>query len=196
MDRQTPDKTEQAKYYDEWFHEFDYGNFLQLERAASILACLRRAEIDRPRILDFGCGPGWLTNILSVFGPTVGVDLSPQAISEARQRYPNVKFEASDVFEWAHPDGTFDVVISQEVLEHVIDQDKYLEMAATLLRDGGCLILTTPNAETMMAMPEQARKAWTNQPIENWRTVSELRRLMVKQFDDVIDYDHYLRRRK
>jgi 2-polyprenyl-3-methyl-5-hydroxy-6-metoxy-1,4-benzoquinol methylase len=179
------DKEAQARYYDDRFRDFDYGNSLQLERALSILSALQYTRLDKPRILDFGCGPGWLSNMLSAFGPTVGIDLSPEAIAVAAKRYPNVTYEAVDVFNWNYQPGTFDVVVSQEVLEHVEDQARYLDMASELLCDRGFLILTTPNARTMLAMPEAKRKEWTNQPIENWVTSAELRNLLRRRFDRI-----------
>jgi 2-polyprenyl-3-methyl-5-hydroxy-6-metoxy-1,4-benzoquinol methylase len=175
----------QSQYYDRHFQDFEYANSLQLERAFSILEALWRSEIPSPRILDFGCGPGWLTNVLASFGPTVGVDLSASSIAAAQRRYPVPQFEASDIFQWHRPAGSFDVVVSQEVLEHVADQRRYLDRAADLLRDQGRLILTTPNARTMMAMPPDSRKAWTDQPIEDWRTMDELRELLAVRFTDI-----------
>jgi 2-polyprenyl-3-methyl-5-hydroxy-6-metoxy-1,4-benzoquinol methylase len=180
-----PDKKSQARYYDERFAGFSYPNSLQLERALSILEALRSTDIDSPRILDFGCGPGWLSNILATFGPTVGIDLSPEAIVSAKERYRGVEFQAVDIFHWDYSAGAFDVVISQEVLEHVEDQARYIDMAHELLRPGGYLILTTPNAESMLAMPEEKRKAWTNQPLENWVTRRELRALLRRRFINI-----------
>ena len=178
-------REEQARYYDELFSKFEYANSLQLMRAASIFDALVKTGLTGPRILDFGCGSGWLTNILAMFGPTVGVELSPHAVETATRRFPAAKFEASDVFKWQHPAGSFDVVVSQEVLEHVDEQALYLQLAANFLRDKGFLILTTPNKYTMMAMPEQQRTGWSNQPLENWLTPGEVRTLLQKNFENV-----------
>jgi 2-polyprenyl-3-methyl-5-hydroxy-6-metoxy-1,4-benzoquinol methylase len=179
----TTEKDSQASYYNERFGTFEHANTLQLERAAHILSALHSFELDKPRILDFGCGPGWLSNILSTFGPTVGIDLSPQAIADAKKRYLGPQFDAVDVFRWEYIPKSFDVVVSQEVIEHVEDQPRYIEMISELLTDRGLLILTVPNASAMMAMPEADRIAWSNQPIEHWLTVSELRSLLEKRFD-------------
>jgi 2-polyprenyl-3-methyl-5-hydroxy-6-metoxy-1,4-benzoquinol methylase len=178
-------KEGQARYYDELFSKFEYANSLQLLRAISILDALSATGVTTPRILDFGCGSGWLTNILAMFGPAMGVELSSQAVLKATNLYPAAKFEAADVFHWSHSAGSFDVVVSQEVIEHVEDQARYLELAASFLRDKGFLILTTPNAYTMMAMPEPERTAWSNQPIENWLTPLELRNLLRNRFDNI-----------
>jgi 2-polyprenyl-3-methyl-5-hydroxy-6-metoxy-1,4-benzoquinol methylase len=43
-------------------------------------------EHERPlRILDFGCGTGWLGASLTSFGDVTGIDLSPAAIEHGRQ---------------------------------------------------------------------------------------------------------------
>jgi 2-polyprenyl-3-methyl-5-hydroxy-6-metoxy-1,4-benzoquinol methylase len=176
------DKSEQATYYDDRFRGVRRAGLLALERTTSILDAILSTRLEGPRIVDLGCGPGCLTNILATFGPTVGVDFSPTAISDARTRYPTVDYESADIFKWNYQRGAFDIVVSQEVLEHVEDQPRYVEIAHDLLRDGGYLILTTPNAETMMAMTERQRKEWTDQPLENWVTRSELRTLLRRRF--------------
>jgi 2-polyprenyl-3-methyl-5-hydroxy-6-metoxy-1,4-benzoquinol methylase len=178
-------KDEQVRYYDEWFEDFSYANLLQLERAVSILDGLLSTECSRPRILDFGCGPGWFSNILANFGPTLGVDLSRETISRAKVRYQGPEYQSVDIFNWDYPTGAFDIVVSQEVLEHVEDQTRYLDIAYELLRKGGYLILTTPNAKTMLAIPEKQRKEWTNQPLENWVTRRELRALLRRRFNKI-----------
>src|SRR5215471_20137158 len=101
-------KDQEGRYYDEWFGDFSYANSLQLERAVSILDALHSTEISRPRILDFGCGPGWLSNILANFGPTLGVDLSRETISRAKARYKGSEYKAADIFDWDYPTEAFD----------------------------------------------------------------------------------------
>lgn len=173
-----PDIQAQERYYDERWEGFSFANRLQLQRCVAILDGLRRTGIPRPRIVDLGCGPGWLTAVLGHFGPATGVDLSPQAVRDAALAYPHARFEHADVLHWKHPRGEFDVVVSQEVLEHVEDQPGYLRIAREMLREGGYLLLTTPNARTFDALPPEVRESWSTQPIESWRTAAELRRLL------------------
>jgi 2-polyprenyl-3-methyl-5-hydroxy-6-metoxy-1,4-benzoquinol methylase len=101
----------------------------------------------------------------------------------ASQRYPHCAFISANILEWDAPASAFDAVISVEVIEHV-DRDlqaKYLDIARRLLKPGGHLILTTPNADTMRAMPGGG-KEWSHQPIENWLTPRELRTLLESGF--------------
>lgn len=116
-----------------------------LRRGDKILAYLRSLGLQRPIILDMGCGMGWFANKLAQFGPTTGIDLCDEAIEHAKSKFPEVTFKAGNVFEMDLPKQHFDVVVSQEVIAHVPDQVGYLERAAQVLKPGGYLIVTTPN---------------------------------------------------
>jgi len=65
----------------------------------------------------------------------------------------------------------------------VQDQKEYIRISAQMLSSKGYLILTTPNKRTLMAMSNEQRANWSKQPIENWLTLNELRRLVALEFD-------------
>jgi|GraSoiStandDraft_41_1057321.scaffolds.fasta_scaffold03472_12 2-polyprenyl-3-methyl-5-hydroxy-6-metoxy-1,4-benzoquinol methylase len=175
---QLPGIDAQTAYYNSRWSGYGFGNALELQRCAAILDHLVATGFLRPRICDLGCGSGWLAGILGIFGETTGVDLSDVAARAASERFPHVHFEAANIFEWRHPLAYFDVVVSQEVLEHVEDQARYLQIANDLLKPGGYLIITTPNAKAFHAAPLAKQKAWSNQPIENWVDARQLRYLL------------------
>jgi SAM-dependent methyltransferase len=65
-----------------------------------LLRVLRDLDVDlsTSRVLDVGCGFGYLTHRLSEYGAhtTVGIDLMQHRINEARTRYPSITFERAD----------------------------------------------------------------------------------------------------
>jgi len=130
------------------------------------------------KICDLGCGRGWLSAELSKFGQVTGVDLSPDAVAAARQRWPQVHFLTADILTW-RPDERFDIVVTSEVIEHVPDHQKFANTVVHLLRDGGYLVLTTPNGSVKAAWDAGNQGA---QIIENWLSLPQLRRLLT-QFD-------------
>ena len=78
-------------------------------------------------VLEFGCGDG---NHLAYyeFGEYLGLDVAASAVSKCTQKYSD---DATEAFRTIKPDegldlGTFDLVISIEVLMHVIDEDAFL----------------------------------------------------------------------
>ena len=174
----------QRKFYNQRWADSPYINRLKLERCIAILESLKALPLTQPELIDLGCGSGWLASILAHLGPTVGVDLSDLAIEAARQKYPAVKFIQADLNQWDHAGwGPFDVVVSQEIIEHFSDQRQYLRLAYDLLRPQGYLILTTPNARTFAAMREDQRLAWSGQPIENLLDEKQLRQLVEPYFE-------------
>ena len=177
-----PNLREEWGYYTQRWSTFTFANHLELSRIAAVLNILARSEHENaPAICDLGCGAGWSTSILGVFGSTLGVDLSDT--TRAAERYPHCKFVSANILEWDHPKEAFDVVVSLEVIEHIERplQARYIAIAHELLKPGGCLILTTPNARTMRAMAGGG-KEWSNQPIEEWLSARELRSLLATRF--------------
>jgi SAM-dependent methyltransferase len=169
----------QKEYWKYWNSRADYPHERARRRGDKILACLRSLRLERPAILDLGCGMGWLANELAAHGPTTGVDLSEDAIAVARQKFPRVTFHAGSALEMELPEGRFDVVVSQEVIAHVPDQAGYLEQAARALKPGGHLILTTPNRYV------HERTDWPPRPpghIEHWLYRKDLLALLRPRF--------------
>lgn len=97
-------------------------------------------------ILEIGSGLGYLTYSLNKAGyPTIGLDLSHEAVEKANKRYGNF-YEAGDLFvvskERSH---RYDCIVMTEILEHVEDPKSFVETALSMLKDDGKLIMTTPN---------------------------------------------------
>jgi ubiquinone/menaquinone biosynthesis C-methylase UbiE len=104
-------------------------------------------------VLDVGCNTGYGTlRFLPVANRVVGVDVSPRAIEAARERALDGRpeFIVTTGFELPFPAGTFDLVTSFQVLEHVPDPVAFLRELARVARPGGTVILATPNAATRL----------------------------------------------
>ncbi|HXS81955.1 MAG TPA: methyltransferase domain-containing protein [Methylomirabilota bacterium] len=104
------------------------------------------------RVLDIGCGLGYLTFALSRVGYDVrGLDVSKQAIAVARARFGDL-FSVGTAAEFkAASHETWSVAILAEVLEHVPDPGALLAEVWSLVAPGGALIVTTPNRTALAA---------------------------------------------
>jgi 2-polyprenyl-3-methyl-5-hydroxy-6-metoxy-1,4-benzoquinol methylase len=104
-------------------------------------------------VLDVGCNTGYGTiRFARVARRVVGVDVSPRAIEAARERASDGRpeFLETSGFDLPFPAGTFDLVTSFQVLEHVPDAPAFLRELARVARPGGMVILATPNAATRL----------------------------------------------
>ena len=94
------------------------------------------------RVLDFGCGTGYLLKRLSAQFDTVGYDAAPFARTRARSNAP----DAVILEEWeSQPPASFDIVVALHTLEHLRRPLPTLQQLAAKLVAGGILFVVVPN---------------------------------------------------
>lgn len=100
------------------------------------------------RVLDAASGTGWGTAFLARHGArAVGVDVSPAAIAEARERHGEpAEFREGDLRELPCEDGEFDRAVCFEALAHVAEPAQVLDELRRVLRPGGLLLVSAPNS--------------------------------------------------
>ena len=76
----------------------------------------------------------------------VGIDADEETVARARDDYPGPTFVAGDVCALPFPDSSFDAAVCFEVIEHVADPAALVRELARVLRPGGTLAISTPNA--------------------------------------------------
>ena len=96
------------------------------------------------RVLENGCGVGMYVEKLSALGGTViGLEYDRERATEARTRSPHILNAAGESVPL--PSGTFDLILSHEVIEHVQDDRAAIREMARVLRPGGRIVLFCPN---------------------------------------------------
>jgi SAM-dependent methyltransferase len=129
--------------------EYDYALF-EYYRSAKVLAVLERAGVSvRGRVLDAGCGGGGMPlSLAEEAAAVVGIDPADRfqdaGVRLGRERgMRNLHFALADGMALPFPDGTFDLVLSHAVIEHVPDAPLYLRECARVLAPGGHVYLST-----------------------------------------------------
>ncbi len=113
------------------------------------------------RVLDIACGTGYGGDILRRGGArlVIGMDISREALAYAGKRWKSAISKARFVQADAHclplPDGSLDVIVSFETLEHLNGPQRFLAEAKRVLAADGRLIVSTPNRA--IASPGSAR---------------------------------------
>jgi len=176
----TPSLADQRAFYDRRWADSHFANRLKLLRCSAILEAMSSLGLVEPRIVELGCGTGWLTSILGVFGPATGVDFSAEAIRKASVKYPSVRFVCADIQTW-EAEEKHHLVVSHEVIEHLQDQPLHVRRIVEALNDPGFLILTTPNGSTFKSMSDEQRTRWSQQPFEKRLTRKELLALLQEE---------------
>ena len=100
--------------------------------------------LENRRILDIGCGLGMYVDKFRRFSDDVhGVDVDPEKVAQASQWLPNIQVAPAEHLPYA--DGEFDVILLNEVIEHVDDDRLTIHEAYRCLRPGGHIIIYSPN---------------------------------------------------
>jgi SAM-dependent methyltransferase len=129
--------------------EYDYALF-EYYRSAKVIAFLDRAGVAlNGRILDAGCGGGGMPlSLAEEAALVVGIDPAERfqaaGVRLGQERsLRHLHFALADGMYLPFADGSFDLVLSHAVIEHVADAPLYLREAARVLAPGGRMYLST-----------------------------------------------------
>ncbi|MCL4353219.1 class I SAM-dependent methyltransferase [Patescibacteria group bacterium] len=115
-----------------------------------ILGILNEYLPGRTKVLDIGCGAGVLSLYLASKGKKVfGIDVSKKSISSCRQsaeylHFKNIEFARMN-FPREVPRSKFDLIICNEVLEHIAEDELALIKIHQMLTDKGVLVISVPS---------------------------------------------------
>lgn len=102
------------------------------------------APLEGSRVLDVGCGLGMYVRKMRAYSPAVfGVEIDEERAREANRELRLIAVAAAEHLPF--PTGSFDVVLSHEMIEHVSDDRQTMAEMVRVLRPGGRLVLFCPN---------------------------------------------------
>lgn len=141
--------------------QLDFSNeAVMIQNAAYILECA--GEIADKDVLDCGCGTGRLARIFHSLGGVVeAFDPIGDRISALQANHPSIQWAEATLDQWidereAKPSAkVYDIVIASEVIQHIGAES--LPVLFSLVRPGGRLMVTVPNAECPIVQSATAR---------------------------------------
>jgi 2-polyprenyl-3-methyl-5-hydroxy-6-metoxy-1,4-benzoquinol methylase len=120
--------------------------------AKSLCAEAQQARNDHQRVRvprrhrRLGAGNGFVAARLAATGiDVVAIEPSQSGVAIAQQNFPNIRMETGSAYDdLAAKYGTFPVVLSLEVVEHLMDPRRFAKAVFDLLEPGGHALISTP----------------------------------------------------
>ena len=160
----------------------EFERIADIKRLQFIIETLKNKLPENAVVLDVGCGNGVISRSLGFYGFNVyGIDVSKKAIEKAKQlnSLTNVKFDLLSAEQLVAEGKKYNAVICSEVLEHLFEPEKLLNVLYQSLSDDGILIVTVPNGkgprEVFVTKPIIALQKKNN---GIWQTIIKLKSLL------------------
>jgi 2-polyprenyl-6-hydroxyphenyl methylase/3-demethylubiquinone-9 3-methyltransferase len=171
------DRDTRSLAYDTLGERFDaVMNRYDLERRIELV--LARTPGHAAEALEVGCGLGYLSARLRARGVrTVSVDIAASLLRSGLERRRISAPVRADALALPFPDRRFELVVSSDCIEHTPAPRQAVREMARVLRPGGRLVLTCPNAAWHWSVRVANRIGLRPyQGFENWPGFAELRR--------------------
>lgn len=113
----------------------------------TISGLISNINIEKPEIIDFGCGIGYLTYELFINGlDIIGIDFSSKSIEYANNRFKVNIFETDEIVNFCNSTvSTYDIGIANMVFHNVPNLNEMLRGIKKVLNDEGYLIVVIPH---------------------------------------------------
>jgi len=139
------------KYWEKAAEEYDHlqgesGDFFRQSVINPIITEML-GDISGKKILDAGCGNGYLTNILSQLqAEVIGIDGSSLMINKAKQNFPNQKFIIADLTQpLSFKNEEFDHIVCSMILQAIENPFPVLKEFYRILKAKGNIVITIPH---------------------------------------------------
>lgn len=174
----------ESEFYEDFFTKNPYWsskkpNAAELERWEHITELIKlTSKQDFKQIIDFGCGRGWLTQLLTKYGKSLGIEPVGKVVNYGKKIYPGLDIRTGSCEVLAEMKA--DLIVCSEVIEHVetFERADYIKAFWDATQSNGYLIITTPRAEVW---DEWYKHSPPGQPVENWLWEDELITMCTKQ---------------
>ncbi|CAA9299085.1 MAG: hypothetical protein AVDCRST_MAG26-4661 [uncultured Chloroflexia bacterium] len=144
-----------AEAYDESYFTTLYGTAAAQTPADKLRDWLVRRAVQSHanggRLLDIGCGFGFLLELFDDRWERFGTDISAHAVTVAARRLPEARLAVADVQDGIPFQGLFDAIVAVNVMEHLPDPGTAARAIAAHLSPGGIFVAHLPTISSPLA---------------------------------------------
>ena len=134
-------------------------------------------ELMNARVIDIGCGYGWLLDYFDSAQRVCGSDISEHAIEVAKKRSPNREFKVADIQNGVAFEDKFDLVLAINVIEHLPNPEAGIKGICEALKPGGITLVHLPTINNALNKWEY-KHLYDSDPTHIYRPKgSEIRRM-------------------
>lgn len=156
-------------YYQNGVKNNYFQRMWHTRKLAQVVASIQKYHSNPKKVLDVGVASGWfLSEIVRKFPQAkgYGVDVYKEAVDYGKKTYKNLTLSVSDAHTLPFKDKSFDVVISCEVLEHVVSPDTVVKEMKRVLTDDGIIVIEIDSGSFLFKI---VWHWWTNMRKGVWR---------------------------
>lgn len=144
-------------YSNDYFDKFRNNGLIKksilkaIDRKEPAFSHLKKNWPPHSTLLDYGCGAGWFLKHAEEYFKTIGIDFSKEAIEMAKQNTKQSRLIWGEVMALRKiKRNSLEIVTVFDVFEHVPDPAPLLEQFYRIMVDGGILLVTMPNANSVL----------------------------------------------
>jgi malonyl-CoA O-methyltransferase len=157
------DKKRVARQFNRHVSTYDEYAVVQKRMAQRMMKTLSKRSVKAERILEIGCGTGYLTQLLAERYPSAritAVDLAENMVQAARERLGHlatIRFLIGDAetMEW---DETFDLIVSNATVQWFGAPEHSFRTLSDHLQPGGWIVFSTFGPDTFQELHQQFRE--------------------------------------
>lgn len=202
-------------FYEHFAEEFDsvVNAYDTKKRVSVFFDELLPKHLTGKTLLDAGCGTGWFSAEAVKRGAVVtSLDLGEKLLEQVAKKCKSKRVVGS-ILNLPFKAGSFDYVISSEVIEHTVNPKKALKEFYRVLKPKGTLVVSTPNSFWYFALTIATwLKLRPYLGLENWQSFAELKQnlqqtnfkinkmygihafpFVIPAFNPILDYLHQFR---
>ena len=128
------------------YYRWKRARDISVERGRFVKSILKQVtECNNLTILDIGSGEGGTSRVLSENNSIISLDISKERLSRQSEQTNKIVKLCGSAHDLPFNKNSFDVIILQDVIEHLSEKNNFSETIHHLLKDDGIIYLSTPN---------------------------------------------------